>query len=180
MKAKSQDKKPIKKILNVRQSKALGNEFQQLLQDHSKTSEAFKHIFKLKHNRGRKFLHPNPNKLGTLELKLNGPQSKQHLLNKAKGRIIDESFDDKYFILPEEEIRFYQKKVDVREHFRLEALRKKKINFKDLELKKVYSGKPIKNWLGIILKHRDLFPLKNFRELRKMRLKEDRIAQRRR
>jgi hypothetical protein len=135
----------------------------------------YKQIFKLKNTRGRKFLHPNPNKIGTLELKLNGPQSKQHLLNRGKGRIIDESFDDKYFILPEEEIRFYQKKVDLREHFRLEAIRKKKISFKDLELKKVSTGKVIKSWLGIILKHKDVFQLKNFRELRKMRLKEDRM-----
>lgn len=82
-----------------------------MLIDHTKTSGLYIENFKLKHKRGRKFLHPNPEKINTIDQKLNGPQSKQHHLNRATGRIIDESFDDKYYVHPEEEIYFYQKKV---------------------------------------------------------------------
>lgn len=53
-----------------------------------------------------------------------------------------------------------------------EAELKKKVTFNDLELNKVHNGKVVHSWLGFILKHAEVFPLRNFREQRKMRLKQ--------
>ncbi len=42
---------------------------------------------------------------------MSGYQSHDHLTKRGKGRIIDESFDDKYYVIPEEDIRYFEKKV---------------------------------------------------------------------
>ena len=107
------EQKPLKAILHVKQSNEIANELEEALIDQTKTSKMYSKVFKLKNNRGREFINNNPEKLGTLELKSTGLMSKHHMLQRGKGRILDESFDDKYFILPEEDIRYYQKKVRI-------------------------------------------------------------------